>query len=169
MAVSQPPPYPRAPIGEVTKDLLGKPVVTLTTQWGIYFRDQRQYLAQVPVSATPTAVIEPDANDAIGTTSIVTPTQDGLYSLEYYLAIITADGAASSAQVVMGWTDQGLTKTHTFTAVTGDTTTTTGSERYLVQADGAAPITYSVTYSSTTPNAMHYTLYLVLSNVAAVN
>lgn len=170
MAVSLPPPYPRAAIGELRENALPNqpPNVQVSKPWAIFFRDQRQYLAQIPVSVTPQAVMALDQNDAIGTTTIITPDQSGLYSFEYYLAVITADGVSSSAQVVIGWTDQGNTKGHTFTAVTGNTTTTTGSERYLFQADAAAPITYSVTYASNTPNAMHYNLYTVVQSVASV-
>lgn len=170
MAVSLPPPYPRAPIGELRDSTLPNqpPEVQVSDAWGKFFRDQRQYLAQIPVSVTPQAVLALDQNDAIGTTTIITPAQAGLYGFEYYVAIITADGVSSSAQVVLGWTDQGSTKSHTFTAVTGNTTVTTGSERYLFQADAAAPITYSVTYASNTANAMHYNLYLVVQSVASV-
>lgn len=170
MAVTLPPPYPRAPIGVLTDNPLpGKPpLVTLSQSWSFYFRDQRDYLGQLPVSVTPRAVMALDTNDAIGTTTIITPEQDGLYSIEYYLAIITADGVSSSAQVVAGWTDQTVGKTKTFTAIAGNTTTTTGSERYLFQADAGAPITYSVTYASNTANAMHFNLYLVVQSVASV-
>lgn len=170
MAVTLPPPYPRAPIGMIEADpITQKPVAKVTQPWSFYFRDTRQYLAQLPVSVTPSATQALDQNDAIGTTTIITPDQDGMYSIEYYLAVITAAGVSSSATVVAGWTDQGTTKTHTFTAITGNTTTTTGSERYLFQADAGAPITYSVTYASNAANAMHYNLYLVTASVIGVS
>lgn len=170
MAVVLPPPYPRAPIGEMRDNPIPNqpPQIWLTNPWAKSFRDQRAYLGQLPVSVTPTAVMALDQNDAIATTTIITPDQDGVYAVEYYVAIITADGVSSSAQVVAGWTDQGSAKTKTFTAVTGNTTTTTGSERYLFQADAGAPITYSLTYASNTANAMHYNLYVVLQSVASV-
>lgn len=169
MAVTLPPPYPRAPIGEITQSTIPgqSPEVTLTQPWSFYFRDQRQYLSQLPVSVTPSVTPAADQNDAIGTTTIFTPTQDGLYSFEYYLAITTADGTSSSAQVTVAWTDT-LAKSHAFTAITGDTTTTTGSERYLFFAQAGAPITYAVSYASNTPNAMVYTLYPLVQSVASV-
>ncbi len=169
MAVNQPPPYPRAPIGLIGKDpLTGESVANLTTRWSIYFRDQRQYLAQIPVSVTPEAVTVPDANDTVATTTITTPENDGVFSFEYYLRVITAAGVSSSATVVLGWTDQTQALSKPFTAVAGNTTTTHGSERYQFNVDGGTPITYSVTYASNPVNAMHYNLYIVVSAVAGV-
>lgn len=169
MAITLPPPYPRAPIGNVERDeITGKVIAKLTLPWQFYYRDQRQFLAQVPVNATPTSSNAVDQTATVGTTTVTTTTQAGLYGFEYYLTIITAAGVSSSAQVVAAWTDGGQSKSKTFTAVTGNTTTTTGSERYLFQCDGGSPITYSVTYASNPANAMHFTLYVVVSNVSAV-
>lgn len=169
MAVNLPPPYPKAPIGSVEKDeITDQPIANLTDPWQKYFRDQRQYLAQIPVNVEPTALVVPDANDAIGTTTLITPSNNGIFSVEYFLRVITAAATSSSAQVVLNWTDQGDALTQTFTAVTGNTTTTHGWGRYQFQADGGTPITYSVTYASNGANEMHYNLYLVVQAVASL-
>lgn len=169
MAVNPPPPYPRAPIGEITTDpVTKKPVVTVSRPWSFYFRDTRDYLSTVPAAVGASATVALDQNASIGTTTIVTPEQDGIYGFEYYFAVITAAGVSSSGIVVLGWTDQGAAKTKTFSTINGNTTTTTGSERYLFQADAGAPITYAVTYASNAASAMHFNFYAVTQSVLAL-
>jgi len=169
MAVGLPPPYPDAPIGAVEpNELPGKPpVIRLNGRWGIYFRDQRQYLAQLPVSVTPSIARVADQNATIGTTTLFTPTQSGFYAFEYYLAIRTAAGVSSSAQVTLGWTDSGA-KTTVFAAITGNTTGTTGWGRYAFYAEAGAPITYAVAYLSNPAAAMRFDVYPMVSAVATV-
>lgn len=169
MAITPPPPYPRAPIGEITQDAVTKkPIVALSLPWSFYFRDTREYLASVPVSVGPSAIVALDQNDAIATTSIYTPVQDGLYTFEYYLRVITAAGVSSSATVTLGWTDQGQALTQAFAAITGNTTTTHGWGRYQFQADAGAAITYAVAYASNAANAMHYNFYAVTQSVLSL-
>lgn len=169
MAVNLPPPYPDAPIGDIGRDeITGKPIVNLNARWGTHFRDQRQFLAQIPVAVTPNAVVALDQSDTIGATTIVTPENSGIFSFEYYLRVITAAVTSSSATVVLNFTDQTAPLTQTFTAVTGNTTTTHGWGRYQFQADGGTPITYSVTYASNGANQMHFNLYVVVQAVASL-
>lgn len=169
MAVSQSAPEPRAPIAEVGKDPdTGKPVWNVTKPWSFFFRDLRTQLDSAPQQSTPTPISETDQDDAIGTTTIVTPDHDGIYSFEYYAAVVTAATTSSSLTVVLGFTDSGVAKTKTFTAITGNTTTTTGSERYMFRGDGGSPITYSTTYASNGANEMIYDIDIVVSSVAAV-
>ena len=169
MAVVQPPPYPRAAIGTVGKDpLTGQPVATVTKPWGIYFRDQRQYLAQIPVNVSPTALMVLAENASVGATTILTPDQEGLYGFEYYVRVVTAAATSSSVQVTLGWSDGGVTQSQAFTAVTGNTTASQGSGRYLFRSDGGAPITYTVTYASNGAGEMEYSLYMVTQSVASV-
>lgn len=91
----------------------------------------------------------------------------GQYRVGWFLQIITPDGAASSATVTIGFTSSGQALTAPGTAVTGDTTstfqtTTTGP----LDVDAGAPITFSVAYTSTTPNKMKYKLILVLEKLS---
>lgn len=172
MAVVESAPYPKAPIAERGKDPnTGQDVWTVTRPWGFFFRDVRNDINQTPRQATPTPVLLDNQNAPIGTTTIVTPDSDGLYSVEYYAAITTAattGAATSSLTVTLAWTDEGTAKSKAFTAITGNTTLTTGSERYLFRADGGAPITYATTYASNGAGEMHYDLDIVVSSVAAV-
>ncbi len=60
-----------------------------------------------------------------------------------------------------------MIQSETFTALTGDTTTTklTGPSK-MFRADAATPITYAVAYASNTPAKMHFTADLILTRVA---
>lgn len=165
MATDQKPPIPRAPIAEQTTDeATGEKALTITYPWSVYLRDLRDDVDNTPIAAAQFFV--ETQNAAISTTTITTPEQSGYYSFEYYAAITTAAVTSSSLTVVLSWTD-GAAKTKTFTAITGNTTVTTGSERYLFQADAASPITYSTTYASNGAGEMVYSLFGIVSSVAS--
>lgn len=158
MATNNDAPYPRAPLAEIRKnDLTGEPEFWITTPWGIYVRDLRADINATPITLT-TFTVE-DQNASIGTTTITTPTQTGYYTFTYAADIITAAVTSSSLTVAIGWTSDGITKTQTFAAVTGNTTATTGSGTYTFSADASAPITYTTTYASNGAGEMHYTLF----------
>lgn len=90
----------------------------------------------------------------------------GLYRVTFFAAITTADGVASSLTVTLSFTNFGLAKSQSGSAITGDTNTTTQSGTLMIYADSATPITYSTAYVSTTPGKMHYALSLVLETVS---
>lgn len=161
----QQPPYPRFPIAEVSQEEgSGRKVYTVTTPWSIYFRNLRNDVNSTPIAQQ--VVSKASQNASIGTTTILTPDSDGYYAFQYYAAITTADGVSSSLTPVLSWTDGGIAKSKTFTAITGNTTATTDSDDYLIFNDGGSPITYSTTYASNTPGQMVYKLFAVLSSVA---
>lgn len=112
------------------------------------------------VDAAPSqfAVINtPDLNDAVALTEILPEASAGLYRFNYYLQIITADGASSAAQVALTYVYNGQPLTQTFTNINGNTVTTFSTDApFVFRADGDQPITYAITYSSGTANAMHY-------------
>lgn len=124
------------------------------------------------VDAAPARLDSPIAltaqGAAIGTTSIGTPDADGLYQIQWHLAITTAAGVSSSAQVTFSWTERTVTKTYVGTLVNGNTTTTHESAPpILIRADAATPITYSVSYASNPAGVMRFALDIVLTQVAA--
>lgn len=85
---------------------------------------------------------------SIGVTPIGVAVSAGVYRLSYYTRITRAATTSSSVTVTISWTDGGVACSKSFTAVTGNTTATTGSETYLVRADGGTNISYAVTYAS---------------------
>ncbi len=162
---------PRAAIAEQQEDPTTKAKVLNTTlPWSIFFRTLRQDLNQAARSVSPNPVTKTDQNASIATTDLLVPVAsvNALYSFQYAVAITIADGVSSSLTPVLSWTDGGVVKTQTFTAVTGNTTTTIGSGVWMFRGDAGAPITYATTYASNTPGSMHYDFYAVLSTVAGV-
>ena len=90
----------------------------------------------------------------------------GIYRLTYYARISTAAVTSSSLTVTFGWTDGGVACSVSGTAITGNTTATTGTGAVLVQSDASAPITYATTYASNGAGEMTYTLYVMVEAVA---
>lgn len=110
-----------------------------------------------------------DQNASLATTSMDGGTLSaGLYSVSWYLAITVADGVSSSAQVAIAWVDSGNAKSYTAAAVTGNTTSTVQVDQIItIYSDGASPISYTLTYASNTPGAMHYDFRPVLQSVSS--
>lgn len=166
MSVVEDAPYPRAPIGEIRRnEATGKPEMWITLPWGIFIRDLREDLDATPIEEDSFEVTGQDAS--IGATTIVTPEQTGYYSFTYYAAITTAGTTSSSLTVAISWTDGGVVKSKTFTAITGNTIATTQSETYLMAVDAAAPITYTTTYASNAAGEMKYTLFGIVNSISS--
>lgn len=89
----------------------------------------------------------------------------GLFRVTTYLRVTTADGVSSSVQPVLTFIDSGVTCTMTGTALTTDTITTPLSQTFLVAVDQPGPISISTNYVSNTPNAMAYTLVVIVERV----
>ena len=96
---------------------------------------------------------------AIASTPVPLPAlANGLYRLSWYARVTAADGVSSSLGVSFTWTDGGVSPTKTFTALTGDTTTTADGNQVIVLIDQNTPVNYATSYASNTPNKMHYKL-----------
>ncbi len=166
MAVTNKPPIPRAFIAEKSENDAGEQGLNPTEPWSLFFRDLRTDLDNTPQVLPNASVSEADLNATVAATTILTPEHDGLYLFQFYAAVMTADGVSSSLTPMLDWT-QGSAKSHTFTAMAGNTTTTNASEDYMIFAQAGAPIRYTLTYASNTPGAMHYAFYAVLQSVAS--
>lgn len=104
--------------------------------------------------------------DAIGTTTIYTPQQAGLYRLSWYFRKTVADGAASSLTMTFGWSDLGAALTVAGAALTTDATTAVQQGSVLLRADALSSLTFSVAYASTTPNRMQYDVGVTVEELA---
>jgi len=104
---------------------------------------------------------------SISTTPIGTPDADGLYRVTFYARITRAATVSSSLTVTLSWTHNGVTVTHSFSAVTGNTTTTFQSDSLLIRADAATPVSYATTYVSNGATTMQHSLDIVLEQVQA--
>lgn len=99
-----------------------------------------------------------DQSAAIATTTLYTVTQAGTYRVSWYLRVTVADGVSSSAQLTLTWREGSHTSTKTFTALTGDTTSTYDAAVWPFYADSGTTVSYAVAYASNTPLTMRYRL-----------
>ena len=113
-------------------------------------------------------VSENALNAGVALTPIVPSAAQAVYRFGGYLQIITPDPVANSVQVVLTYTFNGVVQTETFTAMTGITTTTHQGLLFEFRVDAGSPISYTVNYSSNTPNACVYSLNLTVELVQAV-
>lgn len=103
---------------------------------------------------------------AIGSTAVSVGTvAAGVYRLTFYARITTPASVSSSLTVNFGWTDGGVSCSKASVAITGNTTTTVGSESFLMRADQATALNYSTTYAAVgTP--MQYALTVTIEQLS---
>lgn len=145
----------------------GKPLPgwLLSKDYTIWF--QQSLIPPVEASSTLLTPVSVSAQAAsISVTPIPLPALGaGIYRLTTYARITTPDAVSSSLIVTLGWTESTITLTHSFPAMTGNTTTTVDSQTFTVQIDQATPLTYATTYASNTPGQMKYTLNLLIESL----
>lgn len=91
----------------------------------------------------------------------------GLYRVDTYARITQAATVNSSLTVTVGWTENGIALSKSFTAMTGNTTSTVDGNGLLIAIDAASPVTVSTTYASAGATAMTYRLSAVLTEIDA--
>lgn len=117
--------------------------------------------------AVETVSLPVTSNASIAATPILVTQTAGLYRVSYYLRITTAAGVSSSVTVTIGWTESGVPLTLSGAALTTNTIQSVQTGSYLIRSDGAAPITYAVTYASNPAGAAKFRLDVVVESVAA--
>lgn len=134
-------------------------------RWLTWFRDLRQEVDSNP-SRIDTVSLE-NQSASIGTTAIPTSSLvAGLYLVMAFTRVTTAATTSSSLQVDITATDDSVSYTQTGTAITGNTTSTTGRDFFFLSVDGASPVSYSTTYASVGATSMVYKLDLALMLIA---
>ena len=98
-------------------------------------------------------------------TGLTTKLSKGLYRVSTYVRITQAASTSSSLTVTLGWTDGTVACTSSGSAVTGNTTATTGSQSVMIRSDADGSVTYATAYSSSGATAMQYRLDVVLEQV----
>ena len=98
-------------------------------------------------------------------TGLTTKLSKGLYRVSTYARITQAASTSSSLTVTLGWTDGTVACTSSGSALTGNTTATTGSLDLMIRSDADASVTYETAYSSSGATAMQYRLDLVMEQV----
>lgn len=102
---------------------------------------------------------------SIGVTALGAAVAPGIYRVSFYARITRPGTVSSSLTVTLSWTDGGVACTKSFTAITGNTTGTTGSETYLVRSDSGTNVSYSTTYASVGATTMTYDLVVELESI----
>lgn len=133
-----------------------------------WFNDLRASVDLAP-SLVPGGVVQlPTQNAAIGTTPIPTAAlAEGLYAVAWYGQVITPAGVASSFQVTISWTRNGVGQSFTGTLKNGNTTATNEADQSLfIHIDAATPVSYAVAYASNPAGAMTFELSITLTRVS---
>lgn len=97
----------------------------------------------------------------------LTAIPSGLYRVNYYVEVTQPATVSSSLEVTISWTSQGVAKSYTGAAMTGNTTTTYQFGIVVLRSDENAPITYAITYASSGATAMEYFLGITLEQLDA--
>ena len=124
------------------------------------------------VGLTPT-VANPGASAvqaaALVTTALYTvPTGNGgQYDVGWSLQRTAIDGAASTLQATIGWTQAGIAKTHVGRLMNPDSLAADPTDTPIqITADAASDITIAIAYTSTTPGNCKYTYTPVVKRLA---
>jgi hypothetical protein len=142
----------------------------LTQTWQRFFSQIQQTISASPTRIDISSLTGQSAN--IGATDVSgSNAAAGVYGIHVYARITTpatTGAATSSLTVTIGWTDGGVTQSHSFAALTGNSVTTVLTNPSLtIRSDASSPITYATTYASDTAGQMQYSLDVALLRVAA--
>lgn len=130
--------------------LASSPTSVIGPDWLRWFQRVHTVLSG-PVSSTQgVTTVPPQSGSGIATTTLATAVLGGAARINWYLELTAADGHGSSLQVTVGWEHHGQMLTRTFPPLTADTLGANDSASVPVVTDANAPITYAVSYTSTT-------------------
>ena len=124
---------------------------TLTVFGRLRWEEVRTLQAQSPVAVR---LSDDTLTAALGTTTLITTTQSGVYRITAYLRKTVADGVASSLTPTFTFTDRGAACSRVGAAFTTDTPVANASYSVDVYSDANADIQAAVAYTSNTPATM---------------
>jgi hypothetical protein len=156
----------RLPIKFMAQFKADENVGLLTDPWAEYFGKLVGVVSNNPVRAN-TIGLRVQGSSISATDFGGGGLSTGYYQISYYARIVQPASTSSSLQVAFDWVDQGVAVPLAFPAITGNTTTTTQSNTFLIYSDGASPIRYATTYGSVGGSPMKYDLSIVLQVVHA--
>lgn len=145
----------REPVFPPAEDRLFLPNGRVTDPWNEWFSNVAAQNASMSQRVGTVSLTAQQAS--ISATSI--PIQNvttALYRVSYYTRITQAATTSSSLTVTFGWTESTVSLSASGAAITGNTTTSQQNAIGTFLVDGASPITYSTTYSSTGATPMQY-------------
>ena len=89
----------------------------------------------------------------------------GLYRVSWFAQITQPGTVSSSLTTAIDWVSNGVTLTKTFTAITGNTTSSFGDGQVFFSADAASPVRYTLTYATAGATSMQYQFNATLERV----
>jgi hypothetical protein len=123
----------------------------------IFFRLAWQLLVDsFQITPTVDALDKTNQSAALVTTTLHLSTSGGRHDVHYSIVRTVNDGVSSSAQVTIGWVQNGVAKTFVATALTEASGLSYQGQAVPIFVDVNSAITIAVGYASNTPNAMHY-------------
>lgn len=139
----------------------------ITEFFRLRWEEIRTALGLVPTVANPGASAVQTA--ALVTTALYTipAGNGGQYDVGWSVQRTQIDGAASTLQATIGWTQSGIAKTHVGRLMNTDSLAADPTDTPIqVSADAASDITIAIAYTSTTPGNCKYTYTPVVKRLA---
>lgn len=102
---------------------------------------------------------------AIGATPLAIGTTGGLMRVNLYARITRAATTSSSLTPTFRWTANGIALSRTYTAVTGNTTSTILLDTFPARMDANTALTYETAYASVGATSMTYSLEMAVERL----
>lgn len=132
---------------------------TITT----FFRLRWQSLIDGSAESSTIAHFNAEGQSAaVVTATLFTVVVSGRYRVTWYLRKRVPDGAGSSAQVTIGWSDHGQALLFTGANLVLDTAAAYQSSTLMLRSDASVDITIAVAYTSTVPGTMSYDIEVIV-------
>lgn len=139
----------------------------ITEFFRLRWEEIRTALGLTPTVANPGASTVQAA--ALVTTAIYTVPAGGAgqYDVGWSVQRTQIDGAASSLQATIGWTQNSVAKTHVGRSMNVDSLAADPTDTPIqISVDQASDITIAIAYTSTTPGTCKYTYTPVVKRLA---
>lgn len=140
---------------------------TLAPRWVTWVLIMLARLGASPLVFRPFVALL-NQHAAIAATALLPAAKQGTYRVNWHLRITTVDGAASSIIVNIHSVEGGAAVTQIGTALNSDTLNAVLSGSVIATADAGSLLSYSTTYTSTTPAQMGYALTIVTEQLTGV-
>lgn len=155
---------PRNPQLMPTDTPLVEPDRLMNFEWVQFWAKQQETLASSAQTVVDTAVSTQEA--AIGATPINVGTTTALYRISVIARITRPGTVSSSLAPTIRWTTGGVALSKTWTALTGNTTTTYLAETFPIRIDSTTALTYETAYASVGATTMQYSLEVAAERLA---
>lgn len=132
--------------------------------WVQYFAQREQQLSEAARRVVDVALTSQAT--AIGATALDIGTSAALYRVSVIARITQVATTNSSLTPTFRWTTGGVAVSRTYTALTGNTTSTYLVDTFPVRVDSATSLTYETAYSTSGAQAMQYSLEMAVERIA---